>query len=116
MKLSNYIYGTKVFKNLPCKNHNFFKMFQIIQIEKNHFVNENHQNSEINDKKLKNSLKDCVRSWCENTSSHGFYNMLESKFLINKIIWMILVLVGIGYCVLSNIFSLSFILYTRSVQ
>ncbi|RNA20730.1 FMRFamide-activated amiloride-sensitive sodium channel isoform X1, partial [Brachionus plicatilis] len=43
-------------------------------------------------------LKKCVKEWCENTSSHGFSNMIRTDSWIIRIVWIILVLLFIGYC------------------
>ncbi|RNA37541.1 FMRFamide-activated amiloride-sensitive sodium channel isoform X1 [Brachionus plicatilis] len=43
-------------------------------------------------------LKKCVKEWCENTSSHGFSNLIRTDSWIIRIVWLILVLLFIGYC------------------
>ncbi|CAF1056474.1 unnamed protein product [Brachionus calyciflorus] len=48
---------------------------------------------------LNKLLKDCVREWCENTTSHGFANMVRTDSWIIRIIWLILVIIFMGYCI-----------------
>ncbi|RNA09553.1 FMRFamide-activated amiloride-sensitive sodium channel isoform X1 [Brachionus plicatilis] len=50
---------------------------------------------------IQEPLKKCILEWCENTSSHGFSNMVRTDSWIIRIVWLILVLLFIGYCIFS---------------
>jgi hypothetical protein len=52
--------------------------------------------------KLNTILEDCVKRWCEDTTSHGFSNMVKTDSWIIRIIWIILIILSMGYCVYSK--------------
>ena len=63
----------------------------------------NHGMKESKPKKGKKELmKECVREWCEDTTSHGFKNMVKTDSWVIRIIWVILIIASMGYCIYSN--------------
>ena len=59
------------------------------------------------DKNLSDRLKGCLSEWCEDTTSHGFLNVVKTKNWISRIIWILLIVAGIAYSLLS-IFKILF--------
>jgi hypothetical protein len=53
-------------------------------------------------KRLAALLEDCVKEWCEHTTSHGFSNMVRTDSWIVRLTWIFLVLISFGYCIYSN--------------
>ena len=64
-------------------------------IEQNHFPRASEENS-------KSSILNYIREWCLDTTSHGFSNIVKSKYWIAKIVWILFVIGGISYCFYSN--------------
>ena len=61
-----------------------------------------YSNQENNE--LKKELKDCAKSWCENTTFHGFLNIIKTDSYILRLTWIIIVSLGFYYSTQSNFF------------
>lgn len=51
-----------------------------------------------NKKNIKKVIKECVIDWCENTTSHGFSNLVRTDSWPIRILWLIIVIISMGYC------------------
>ena len=71
------------------------------------------------EKELNSLMKECIKDWCEDTTSHGFSNMVKTDSWIIRITWIILIIVSMAYCMYSKYFNLSkkyiFIIYLKLV-
>ena len=67
------------------------------------FMTKHEWNCRSNHENLSQQLKDYLREWCEDTTSHGFLNLVKTKNWISRIIWIILIVWGITYSLLSNL-------------
>ena len=47
---------------------------------------------------LKQLIKESVKEWCENTTSHGFSNMVKTDSWVIRSVWIVLVVVSMTYC------------------
>ena len=52
--------------------------------------------------KLKTNLKECLKEWCLDTTSHGFSNMVKADIRIIRLAWVILVVSLTTYCFYSK--------------
>ena len=57
---------------------------------------------------LKKLFKRSVKEWCENTTSHGFSNMIRTDSWIVRIVWLILIFAFMGYCIFSNFKTITY--------
>ena len=79
-------------------------------MEKNQFDEHFIANNQItgasevqkNKQNLNKILEDCVKQWCQDTTSHGFSNIVRTDSWLIKISWTLLVLASMGYCIYSN--------------
>ncbi|RNA31126.1 FMRFamide-activated amiloride-sensitive sodium channel isoform X1, partial [Brachionus plicatilis] len=55
------------------------------------------------DHKFRGLMKKCVKEWLENSSSHGFSNMIRADSWMIKIVWLILVFIFMAYCIFTVI-------------
>lgn len=49
-------------------------------------------------KNLSEKFKKCSVEFCEDTSTHGLNNIVKTDSWIIRIVWILLVLTGTGYC------------------
>ena len=56
-------------------------------------------NSEV---KKENSIKEIARVWCEDTTWHGFKNVVKNDSWIMKILWIAVLIGSTGFCVYSE--------------
>ena len=61
--------------------------------------NANHKKEK--QKQLNSLMKECVKEWCEDTTSHGFKNMVKTDSWLIRITWIILIIASMSYCVYS---------------
>lgn len=47
---------------------------------------------------LKSLLEESVKEFCEDTSFHGFGNLLKADNWIYRVVWSIIIVVSMGYC------------------
>ena len=47
-------------------------------------------------------LKEQMKSFCLNTSAHGFLNMFKASNMVVRLIWAVLVVALAGYCTYSK--------------
>ena len=40
--------------------------------------------------------------WCKETTLHGFGNILKTKIMVFRILWILIVLAGMAYSLFSN--------------
>ena len=76
-------------------------------IENNEKAQMNHKIIKLIEKekqkqKLNTILEDSVKRWCEDTTSQGFSNLVKTDNWIIRIIWIILIILSMGYCVYSK--------------
>ncbi|CAF0821207.1 unnamed protein product [Brachionus calyciflorus] len=69
------------------------------------------------EEEMKKQIKECVREWCENTTSHGFSNMVKTDSNLIRVSWVVLVLCFSSYCLYTVINSInSYLAYEVSVN
>ena len=64
------------------------------------FEKTNARQDEKNEE-LKQLMKDCIKEWCSDTTSHGFSNMVKTDSWAIRIAWIVLVVLSMGYCIYS---------------
>ena len=64
------------------------------------------ENTDLYEKHLKILLEKCLKDWCEETTSHGFFNIIKTKNWISKIFWILIVITGISYSFQCNNYSI----------
>ena len=52
---------------------------------------------------IKTELKKCIKTWCEDTTSHGFLNFIKAESILVKLIWCLLIIMFSGYCFYSKL-------------
>lgn len=50
---------------------------------------------------LKKLFRECFKEWCENTTSHGFGNIVRTDSWFLRFVWMLLIILFSGYCIYS---------------
>ncbi len=57
---------------------------------------------EIQKEKLRAKLKACLHEWCNDTTLHGFVNIVKTDSIIIRLIWIVLIITCLAYCIYSN--------------
>jgi hypothetical protein len=66
---------------------------------------------EIEKEKLRARVKACLHQWCNDTTLHGFVNIIKTDSIIIRLIWIVLVVVCLIYCFYSKLIYRLFIRY-----
>ena len=51
-----------------------------------------------NDNKKRETVKETLKEWASNSSTHGVGSLERAKHIARKLFWLCAVLVGIGMC------------------
>ena len=65
------------------------------------------------EKQLNKLMKECVKEWCEDTTSHGFKNMVKTDSWLIRITWIILIIASMSYCVYSIFLKILNLILTK---
>lgn len=60
------------------------------------------------DKNTGAKLKECSVDFCCETSTHGLSNMVRTDSRIIRLVWILLVLTGTGYCTYCKLVKFNF--------
>ena len=66
-------------------------------------INLNNGEEKKKEETLGRSIIEYLKEWCDDTTSHGFKNIVKTDSWIIRIAWILLVLGSMSYCMLSKL-------------
>lgn len=77
---------------------------------------DKNENEPRNEEKLAKKVIDFIAQWLDGFTMHGFANINRTDSNIIKVIWAILIVGLIGYCIYCNLLNLNLITFKSTIN